>query len=160
SARWTRARTSQRDVPTTLNMLRLLGLVLLLSAAPLRGATLAEAVDATNLVWTTGGNAAWTAQTNTTHDGLDTAPHGPLATAAGLYSWLQTTVNGPGPAAFWWKVSGGCCGSLDFLVGAPGFPVGDELKASINGEQDWRRGVLPVPAGSQALQWRYGKFTA
>lgn len=61
--------------------------------------TLAEALDATNLVWTTGGDAPWFAQTTNTHDGIDAAQSGAIGTNE--VSWIETTVEGPATVSYW-----------------------------------------------------------
>lgn len=66
-------------------------------------ATIGEAVDATNLVWTTGGDTNWFYQTTVTTDGIDAAQSG--AIGDNQATWIQTTVTGPGTVSFWWKVS-------------------------------------------------------
>jgi len=71
--------------------------------------TIPEAVDATNLVWTTGGNVVWGAQASITHDGVDAAQSGAIGDSQSTY--LQTTIVGPGKLTFWWKVS-----SEDYLI--------------------------------------------
>ncbi|PYL00205.1 MAG: hypothetical protein DME19_05920 [Verrucomicrobia bacterium] len=65
---------------------------------------LPEALDATNLSWSTGGDASFFDETLVTHDGVDAAQSPPLG--PNQQSWFQTTVNGPGPLSFWWKSSG------------------------------------------------------
>src|SRR4051812_6308801 len=51
--------------------------------------TLAEALDTTNLAWTTGGDAAWFGQTTNTHDGFDAARSGIVSNQT---SWVEATV--------------------------------------------------------------------
>jgi hypothetical protein len=114
-----------------------------------QGIPLPVALNATNLVWTSGGNAGWVGQTNVTHDGAAAAQSGTVTD--GQESWLQTTVTGPGVVAFWWKVSSE--GDCDFLE----FYVGGALQTRISGEVDWQRVAFAVPAGSQTLRWRYVK---
>src|SRR6185295_6423768 len=64
---------------------------------------LAEALDGTNLVWTTNGAPPWIGQTNTTHDGADGARSGAIGDST--TTSFQASVNGPGTVSFWWKVS-------------------------------------------------------
>ena len=65
--------------------------------------TLAEAVDATALTWTTTGTPPWLGHTSVSHDGEDAARN--AAVADKKSSTMQTTVQGPGTLFFWWKVS-------------------------------------------------------
>ena len=62
---------------------------------------LAEALDAASLVWTTGGDAAWVAQTEVSTDGEDAARSG--AVSGEETSWLSTVVTNAGTLAWKWK---------------------------------------------------------
>jgi uncharacterized repeat protein (TIGR03803 family) len=111
--------------------------------------TLAEALDATNLMWTTGGDADWFGQTGTTHDGVDAGQSGVIMDWQ--MSWMETTVTGPGTLTFWWKVSSEDeYDALDFLVN-------DAPAAAISGEADWQPETFSLGAGSQTLSWIYNK---
>src|SRR6266540_4177600 len=111
--------------------------------------SLSDALDTTNLVWTTGGSASWSRQANVSYDGVDAARSGSIFD--GQESWLQTTVTGPGTVAFWWKVSSE--GDYDMLE----YYIGGARQSRISGEQDWRQVAFSVPSGSQSLRWRYVK---
>ncbi len=63
------------------------------------GTTLAAALDATNLVWLTSGDAAWFAETNISNDGVSAVQSGSLLDSQ--TSTLQTTVTGPGTITFY-----------------------------------------------------------
>ncbi len=112
--------------------------------------TLGDAVDAPELVWTTGGNAHWIPQTATTHDGVDAAHSGTIREAE--VSWMQTTVTGPGTLSFWWKVSS-----------EPGFDYlkfyidGAEQSGAISGEVNWQQKTYSLSDGSHTLKWAYSK---
>ncbi len=63
--------------------------------------TLAQALDATNLTWTTSGATSWFAETTNTHDGNAAAQSGVLT---GIQTnSLSTTITGPGTVTFWWS---------------------------------------------------------
>jgi hypothetical protein len=112
--------------------------------------TLADALDAPEFTWTTGGNAAWIGQTGTTFDGVDAAQSGLISHS--LESWLQTTVTGPGELTFRWKVSSES--GYDFL----GFYVNGVLQSGrISGTVDWQQKAYSLSAGVQVLRWRYSK---
>ena len=113
--------------------------------------SLDEALDTTNLIWTTGGNAAWTTIITTTHDGTDAAQSGFITDLE--ESWLQTTVtNGPGTLTFWWKVSSEA--GWDYLE----FYTNSVLQSGrISGEPAWQQKTYLLPGGSQTLKWRYVK---
>jgi hypothetical protein len=74
---------------------------------------LAEALDAPNLAFTTGGDAQWFAQKTTARDTTGAARAGIIRGKTDAdwiqngsnKTWLQTTVTGTGILAFWWKTS-------------------------------------------------------
>jgi len=112
---------------------------------------LGDAVDATNLNWTSSGNAQWFGETNVTHDGVDAAQSGGIG--ALQETILQTTfgTNWPGRYTFWWKVSSEQ--DFDFLE----FRINGIVQTNISGEVNWQRVSIPVAAGTNVLQWRYSK---
>ena len=115
--------------------------------------TLADALDATNLVWSTGGLPAgvtnWFGQTATNHDGADAAQSGFIK--HNETNWIETSVIGPGTVTFWWKV--GSEGGWDKLR----FDIGAVEQTNISGNIDWRPQSFAVPAGVQSLRWKYTK---
>ena len=112
--------------------------------------TLAEALDATNLVWSTGGSANWFPQTLVIHDGVDAAQSGVITHLQ--ESWMQTTVTGPGALSYWWKVSSES--GFDYLE----FHLDGALQAGrISGEVNWQQVSLDIGPGTHALRWRYTK---
>ena len=113
------------------------------------GHTLETALNTTNLMFTAGGTAPWIPQTSVSHDGIAAVRSGAIADSR--ESWLQTTVNGPGTVAFWWKVSSE--GDADLLQ----FYVGATVLSTISGGVNWQRMAVRVPAGSQTIRWRYSK---
>ncbi len=112
--------------------------------------SLAEAVDATDPVWTTGGDAVWKGQTATTFDNADAAQSGKL-TGNNQQSWVQTTVDGPATVSFRWKVDSES--GHDFLR----FKIDGSAQAGISGEVGWQLRTFPIPAGSHVLRWSYEK---
>lgn len=107
---------------------------------------LAEAVDATNLVWTTGGDTNWSGQTATTHDSVDAARSGDLGDFQ--YSYIQTEVTGPCTVTFWWRniVSG-----PDFYTD---FYIDGNFQNSIFGPTSWEsNGIYTLGAGTHTLYW-------
>ncbi|HEY9172910.1 MAG TPA: immunoglobulin domain-containing protein [Verrucomicrobiae bacterium] len=111
--------------------------------------TLGEALDAPELTWTTGGNAPWKAQTTTTHDGVDAAQSGAISHTQ--ETWLQTSVVGPGPLTFWWKVSSES--GYDYLE----FYTNSVRATRISGEVAWQQVNCTLGAGTHTLRWRYMK---
>jgi hypothetical protein len=140
-------------------------LVLLNSVPLLRAATtLGDAVDATNLVWTTGGTGAigWSYHAgngvaNDTFDGVASAQSGHISDNG--ETWIATTVVGPGTVSFWWQAySEPNADWLEFYINAIqqsricGF--GDEWSSWASG---WEYCSFQVPAGTNVLKWRYIK---
>ncbi len=113
--------------------------------------TLAQALNATNLTWTTSGNAEWFAETNITEDGIAAAQSGRITNSQS--SELQTTVIGPGTLTFRWMVSSE--EYFDLLS----FYIGSETNAaaSISGEVDWEQESFDIGPGTQTLSWIYSK---
>ena len=113
--------------------------------------SLGDALNATGLKWTSGGDAGWYGQGATAHDQVSAAQSGAIGNSA--TSWLQTVVAGPGTISFWWKVSSEP--GYDFLK----FLIdGQEQPGSISGEVDWQLTTYPVTgAGPHTLAWVYAK---
>src|SRR5438309_8995053 len=110
--------------------------------------TLGEGLDATQMVWTTGGNAAWFGQTNTTHDGVDAGQSGPIAD--NQQTWMQTSVTGPVTVSFWWKVDSEQ--DFDLLQ----FFIDGVEQANISGNVDWQHQIYRIVAtGTHALRWSF-----
>ena len=86
---------------------------IVLTAQPL---SLAEALDAPGLVWTSGGGNAWTPQTKTTADGEDAAASGPAGAAGGGDSVLSTTLVGPGTLSWSWRLETAGGSGIDLVI--------------------------------------------
>ena len=116
-----------------------------------------DALNATNLVWLSGGDAPWFVENGSTydvtHDGLAMQSG---AITAGQESTIQTTVTGPGTLTYWWNVSS--------------WPVTDYLEFSVNGLEQarisgygvyysygWEARTNYLGAGPQVLEWAYTK---
>jgi hypothetical protein len=123
--------------------------LLLLSAAGTQAQSLAEALNATNLTWTTGGEPGpWQVDTNTSEDGFASA----TSTSAGQNNWIQTTVTGPTAVTFWWKVS-----SVKNYASASLYIAGT-AKAAISGNVDWEQRSFYVPSGPCTVLWSYFQY--
>jgi len=112
---------------------------------------LGTALNATNLNWTTSGNAPWFGETNITHDGVSAAQSGGIG--ALQQTILQTTVatNWSGRYTFWWNVSSEQ--DFDFLE----FRINGIVQTSISGSPGWQQVSIPVAIGTNVLMWRYSK---
>lgn len=105
-------------------------------------------LNATNLSWSTGGDALWFGQTQVTYDGVSAAQSG--AIGDNQQSTLAAFVEGPGTLTFWWKVSSDYYDMLRFYVG-------DEERDVISSETDWSQRTVYLGAGPQTLRWVYAK---
>lgn len=111
---------------------------------------LGEAVDAPNLVWTTGGAADWYAQTAVSYDGVGAARSGPISHSQ--QTWMETTVSGPGTLSFWWRASSEP--GYDYLI----FSVnGAQEGGGLSGSTAWAHRSHSLPAGTHVLRWTYEK---
>jgi hypothetical protein len=116
----------------------------------LPGITLNQALDNNSLVFSTGGDAPWFGQTESSYKGGSSAKSGVISDNQS--SWLQTTVVGPGTLSFYWKVSSEA--DHDFLE----LLVDDLLQSgSISGESGWQRQTISIKAGSHIIKWVYSK---
>lgn len=111
-----------------------------------------SALNATNFLWASTGNAAWFTETNVVHNGEAAAQSGPIMDSQ--MSALQTTLIGPGTLSFWWKVSSEPF--FDFL----NFSINGQVLGAISGEVDWELEQFDVPAGTNVLSWTYAKDSA
>ena len=109
---------------------------------------LAEALETTDLTWTTGA-PGWVGQPVVTHDGVDAA-RSPVTANSGS-STMQSTVTGPGTVTFWWKVSSQL--NFDYLI----FYTNNIEAARLSGEVDWQQRSFFVGPGSQTVKWIYSK---
>lgn len=110
---------------------------------------IAQAVDNTQLIFTTGGNLPWTLSTSSNHDGVDSVESGWITHSQ--QSWLETTVTGPAYINFWFQ--------LQSELG------GDYFRFTIDGEELWysedthlwRLLGFYVPPGQHTVRWNYTK---
>ena len=112
--------------------------------------TLGEALDNTDLTFTTGGDANWFGQTAVSFYDGDAAQSG--AIGDGDMTYLRTTVTGPGYITFYWKVSSHPSGDY-FQVYVDGLPW---LGASGSLDWDWSE-VYIQGSGTHTVEWRYSK---
>jgi alpha-tubulin suppressor-like RCC1 family protein len=112
--------------------------------------TLAQALNATNLTWTTFGNAAWFSEVTNSHDGIAAAQSGAISNS--MSSGLETTVIGPGTLTFWWMVS-----SEEYFDFLSFYIDGTNYAARISGEVDWQQETFLIGSGSHTLRWIYAK---
>ncbi|MCG2825432.1 MAG: PPC domain-containing protein [Thermoplasmatales archaeon] len=111
--------------------------------------SLGEAVDNTVLSWTTGGDADWFGQTSTYYYGGDAAQSGDITNSE--YTYIQTTVTGPGTLTFYWKVSSES--GYDYLK----FYLDGSEQTKISGSTSWAQKIYSISSGSHTIQWKYTK---
>jgi uncharacterized repeat protein (TIGR03803 family) len=115
--------------------------------------SLGFALNTTNLVWTTGGDANWFVESTNTHDNVAAAQSGVITD--GQQSSLQTTVTGPGTLTFRWQVSSEA--GYDFLE----FDLDGNPQDEISGTgQGWAQETYSITSGTHSLQWLYSKDTS
>jgi uncharacterized delta-60 repeat protein len=108
---------------------------------------LGAALNAPGLVWTTGGDAPWFAQSAVSHDGVSAAQSGVL-TNAYQSTYLHTYVMGPAAMVFWYKVDS----DPDWYW----FYVATNNSSAFETDNcDWRPAVLFLGAGSNDIYFQY-----
>ena len=114
------------------------------------------ALNNSNVIWATSGNAQWFGETNITHDGVSAAQSGDIGPFQDTV--LQTTVatNIPGNYTFWWMVSSEP--DFDLLQ----FSINGVVQASISGSVGWQQITIPASAigtngATNILTWTYSK---
>lgn len=117
------------------------------------GSGLGEAVDAPQLVWSTGEQSSWAPTSYNTHDGVDAAESyvGPYSD-----SWIETSVTGPIAVSFWWQIS-----SSSYMGGGDlSFSIDGVSQGSLYYSYGWQYAAYAVPAGSHTLRWNlYGGYS-
>jgi hypothetical protein len=118
---------------------------MVLSVSIARAITLGEALDATNLTWTTYGDAEWFGETTNSYDGVSAAQSG--AMQDGDSSVLQTTIVGPGTLTFYWETLGQA-DEFDLEFDNNGSDMDD-----IPAQTGWSQDTFQLSAGTNILTW-------
>jgi hypothetical protein len=115
------------------------------------GLSLPVALDDTNLVWTTGGNAPWFGQAQISEDGIGAAQSGLITD--NQQSWLQavTNLSQPMQLAFWWNVSSQPPNGLTFAMD------GTVLASNSGTGAGWQFVQTNLSTGNHTLLWTYSK---
>jgi len=104
------------------------------------------ALNGTNLVWTTGGDANWFVETTNTYDSVMAAQSGAITDYQ--QSWIQTTVTGPGTLTFHWASQDDCA---NFYYE---FDIDGSSPDDIPCNSSWyQAGPFNIPAGQHTLTW-------
>jgi len=122
------------------------------AAAPTSGSlTLKDALDGTELAWSTSGSAGWQPLASASaHDSSDYAKSGVLE--QGQSSTLVTEVTGAGTLSFWYKVSSEL--HYDVLT----VTVDGTKVVVASGETGWANKTIAITgAGKHTVTWTYAK---
>ena len=118
------------------------------SVGTLTAQTLGQALDATNLTWTTsgtGGSFGWSVSGNSPHDGTYDVSSGVL-TSSSAAATLQATMTGPGTLTFWWRNLSSSC-LLSFVSGT-------QTLGTYGGPYpSWQSATYYIGSGSQTFKW-------
>ena len=113
--------------------------------------TIADALNASELVFTTGGDAVWTVDFETSHDGEASVRSGVVGTSQ--ESWIETKVDGAGTLTFVWKADGfvyrnNPANYVQYVVDG-----GETVKVAVC---DWTEVEIEVTgAGEHTVRWSY-----
>jgi uncharacterized repeat protein (TIGR03803 family) len=109
---------------------------------------LGAALNATSLVWQTGGSANWFTTTAASRDG-HSAQSG--AVGGGQQSWVQFITNGPASLVFWWKLSSEYSDTLQFSVNG-------QLQAQLTTAADWQQAAVYLGStNTYTVRWTFAK---
>ena len=95
------------------------------------------------------GDQFWIPQGQISNDGISAAQSGAIRDYG--ESSISLTINGPGTASFFWKVSSET--GYDFLS----FSIDGTTEERISGEVDWNEKTFFIPEGEHLLSWNYKK---
>jgi hypothetical protein len=112
-------------------------------------ATLGQALDNTQLAFTTTGAADWYAESTHWYYGGSAAQSGAISN--GQSSILQTTVSGPGTLSFYWACSS--THSYNKLT----LTLDSTYVGEISGIVGWNQRTVNIPAGLHTVAWTYSK---
>jgi hypothetical protein len=146
---------------STITLLILLGAALFLDTIPYVSAV-NYGLDAANLSFQTGWSGTgspWSEEYTDWVEGGSACQSGSLYTGDPdypSYSYIRTSVYGPGHLYFWWKVS--CLQGDSRLILVVAGPSSEEaVYAGISGELDWGEHEIYIPPGYHSLEWRFVK---
>ena len=104
--------------------------------------TYETALDNGRLMWTSGGAATWTPQSDVSHDGQDAARSGEVT--GDDVSVLSTTVIGPGTLSWWWKLEMADCAGVDVFVD-------ETLVTSLDSPTDWTADSIQITGDGEHI---------
>ena len=110
-------------------------------------------MDATNLVWTTGGDSELIVQSTNTHDSVDAVRSGVLG--SNQMSWIETTVTGPATVHFWsLTTTNSDSPFLSFVVNpdpSGPIPIPGPNRPGLRGV--WSEWTQDLAEGTNVLRW-------
>ena len=115
--------------------------------------TLAEAVDAADIVLTTGGDADWIVDSSEFKKNMVSLRSGAITHSQ--ETWVEVIVCGAGELSFWWKVSGEVNRSRIYDYAKVTL---DGVQLYASGDTDWVNLTVPVSGpGEHTIRWTYLK---
>lgn len=119
-------------------------------SAGLPPSPLAEALDAPGMIWETGGDAAWFAQTTNTTDGVDAAQSGAIPDNA--LTTLRTVIYGTNSIRFRWRTE------AEVFADYVAFTDNGNYVADLTGATVWQEFTYHLTDGqAHVLEWTYHK---
>jgi hypothetical protein len=110
-----------------------------------------ESGDFSQFPWQAGGNAPWSVQGATVHEGLWAARSGPIGHNQSSVLELSVHVLQAGELSFWYRVSSEA--NYDYFR----FHLDGVQQLQASGEVGWTQAVLPLAAGERLLRFSYNK---
>ena len=107
------------------------------------------ALDNTRLLWTTGGDAPFAAQTTTSYYGGSALQTGRIGNNQSTYH--ATSVRGPATLSWYWNVSSE--DGYDFFT----VTLDGVAQYRLSGQGSWTKSTLDIPAGSHTVKWEFVK---
>ena len=117
-------------------------------------AGIGEALDASELVYSAGGDVPWFAQTAVTHGTPSAIQSGAIGTGGGT-SWIETQVEGAGQLSFWYKCT--TYQNMDKLT----VTIDGTVAGTYSGTVDWTRFEHEFTSGgTHTVRWTYSRTTS
>lgn len=114
--------------------------------------TFGQALDTTNLAWTTAGDTSWFLETtNTYNDDPYAAQSG--AVTNDQSSTITVTANGPAALTFYWAAQGSEFSAFDYEVYLDGDPYGEDLDDLYSASAFVQEGPFQIPSGPHTISW-------
>jgi len=106
-----------------------------------------ECLDTNDLTFSSGGNGHWFGQKDFFYYDSDALQSDEISYSQ--WTWLQSTVHGPGTLSFYWNVSSEA--GYDFLD----FSIDGVVQCNISGNGQWEQKHFNISEGVHILFWNY-----